>query len=218
MSVTSEDVEFANSASRSRLLNAVSYTMHVHADDFRVTGVPALSHLLAVAAMVMENHGNEDEVIAALLHDAAEDCGGEARIGEILKLYGTEVARIVRGCSDSLAPRKEDRPPWAERKRAYVAHLRDMDASVWLVVVADKLHNSRAMFREARVGSGSFWQRIGRGPEKTLAYFHAVHEVLEDIYPCHLTSELGLMVAQLTASYCNPAELRNEIRSFRKVE
>ena len=79
-----------------------------------------MAHLLAVAALVMEYGGNEDEAIAALLHDAVEDQGGEATLEEIRRRFGSAVAEIVEGCTDTLVTPK---PPWRQRKEAYLARL-----------------------------------------------------------------------------------------------
>ena len=89
--------------------DALGYAAHVHRDQTRKgTGVPYVTHLLAVAAIVGENDGTEDAVIAALLHDAPEDAGGEARLAEIRARFGDGVAEIVAGCTDTY---EDPKPP-----------------------------------------------------------------------------------------------------------
>ena len=92
----------------SRFSEALSYVAALHAEQRRkVSGEPYLAHLLAVAAIVMEHGGNEDEAIAALLHDAVEDQGGAATLEEIRRRFGATVAEIVEGCT------RRDRKPQA---------------------------------------------------------------------------------------------------------
>lgn len=126
-----------------RFEDAVLYAIRTHALQARKGGtIPYLAHLFAVASLVMEDGGSEDEAIAALLHDAAEDQGGEPRLQDIEAHFGSNVTAIVLGCSDTLEVPK---PPWEQRKRDYVAHLRSADPGVIQVSVADKLHNARSM-------------------------------------------------------------------------
>ena len=95
---------------------AVRYAREVHATQTRKgTNAPYLAHLLGVASIVLDDGGNEDEAIAALLHDAAEDQGGRARLEDIRSRFGNAVAKIVEDCTDSWDTPKK---PWAERKRA----------------------------------------------------------------------------------------------------
>ena len=86
-----------------------------------------MAHLLAVAALVLESDGDEDEAIAALLHDAVEDQGGTATLAEVRRRFGDRVAEIVWGCSDAGDPPK---PPWRHRKEAYIARLAGATSSV----------------------------------------------------------------------------------------
>src|SRR5262249_14285809 len=107
--------------------------MHVHGGQVRKgTSTPYVAHLLAVAATVLEYGGDEELAIAALLHDSAEDQGGEARLDDVRNRFGEHVATIVKGCSDSLANTAtgERKAHWQERKEAYVAHLREADADL----------------------------------------------------------------------------------------
>ena len=82
---------------------------------------PYIAHLLGVCALVLEDGGDEDEAIAALLHDAAEDQGGLKTLEEIRRRFGEQVAAIVDGCTDTYETPK---PPWRGRKETYLEHLR----------------------------------------------------------------------------------------------
>ena len=114
-----------------RFEHALQYAIIVHAGQVRKgTQIPYISHLLAVTSIVLEHGATEDEAIGALLHDAGEDAGGEARIVDIAVRFGDNVAAIVRGCSDTTASPK---PPWRQRKEAYIAHLHEATAAMILV-------------------------------------------------------------------------------------
>jgi (p)ppGpp synthase/HD superfamily hydrolase len=155
-----------------RFEEALLYAARVHAVQRRKgTAIPYVTHLLAVAAIVGENGGTEDEVIAALLHDAVEDQGGEARLADIRARFGVEVAAIVWGCTDAETIPK---PPWRARKEAYIAHLAGATPSVLLVSSADKLHNARAILADLRAQGAATWGRFNGGKEGSLWYYRAL--------------------------------------------
>ena len=115
---------------------ALLYAARVHGCQHRKgTTIPYITHLLGVAAIVGENGGTETEVIAALLHDAVEDQGGAPRLRDIWERFGGEVGAIVRACSDT---DQLPKPPWRERKEAYVHHLAHGSSAARLVSAADK--------------------------------------------------------------------------------
>src|SRR3974390_2503877 len=132
---------------------ALLYATHVHGGQVRKgTSTPYIAHLLAVAATVLEYDGEEDFAIAALLHDCAEDQGGEARLNDIRNRCGVRVANIVEACSDSLADtgKGEQKPDWCTRKKRYLKHIKKADLDVLNVSLADKDHNARAILRDLR--------------------------------------------------------------------
>ncbi len=179
----------------SRFSDALSYAVALHADQRRkLSGEPYVAHLLAVAAIVLEYGGNEDEAIAALLHDAVEDQGGAATRGEIGRRFGPAVVGIVDGCTDTAETPK---PPWRQRKEAYIARLRDASASVRLVVAADKLHNARSILRGYRRLGESLWGHFRGGCEGTLWYYRTVVDALKRAESTPLVEELEETVAQL---------------------
>ena len=173
--------------------DALVYAARLHRDQTRKgTGVPYVTHLLAVAAIVGENGGTEDEVIAALLHDAPEDAGGEARLGEIRARFGAGVAEIVAGCSDTY---EDPKPPWRARKEAYLDHLAEAPSPVRLVSAADKLHNARSVLSDYRSVGEDLWGRFNGGRDGTLWYYRAVADALAGDGP--VAAELGRVVAEL---------------------
>ena len=148
---------------------ALIYASHVHAAQRRKgTKIPYITHLLAVASIVGENGGTVDEVVAALLHDAPEDQGGKERLDDIRARFGDEVAGIVEACSDTFETPK---PPWAERKEAYIARMREESGSTRLVSAADKLHNARSILSHYRTLGEDLWERFTGNKDGTLWYY-----------------------------------------------
>jgi (p)ppGpp synthase/HD superfamily hydrolase len=166
-----------------RYETALAYAARLHRTQSRKgTEIPYISHLLAVSALVWEYGGDEVTAIAALLHDAIEDQGrGGATAHEIGEEFGYRVLRIVQDCSDTDTIPK---PPWVERKRAYIKGLRSHDNDTLLVVLADKFHNCQAMVAdiEDAVSQGTtveeFFERFNSTPEGTLWYYHRIHKKL----------------------------------------
>jgi (p)ppGpp synthase/HD superfamily hydrolase len=151
---------------------ALVYASVVHGGQVRkATGIPYIAHLLGVASIAFEYGANEDEAIGALLHDAAEDAGGAARIDDIRVRFGEKVATIVEGCTDTLETPK---PPWRERKEKYLAHLKETDSSTRLVSAADKLFNTRSILRELRQRGDAVWARFSGGKKDRLWYYRAL--------------------------------------------
>ncbi len=179
----------------SRFEEAITFATQLHAKQLRKgTTIPYIAHLLAVTALVLENGGDEDEAIAALLHDAIEDQGGAATREAIRRRFGNRVVAIVEGCTDADVTPK---PPWRARKEAYIAHLREAPASVRLVSVADKLHNARAVLADYRVLGEALWRRFHGGREGTLWYYRSVVTALREGGTNALIEELDRVVTEL---------------------
>jgi (p)ppGpp synthase/HD superfamily hydrolase len=178
-----------------RFDQALQYAAWVHAGQTRKdTGVPYLAHLLGVAGITMEYGGDEEQAIAALLHDAAEDYGGKGRLADIAARFGGGVAEIVAGCSDTLVSPK---PPWRERKENYVMHLHKAPARVRLVSAADKLHNTRSLLQFYRVEGENVWGRFAGGRAGTLWYYRMLVEAFRRGGTTELVEELDRVVSQI---------------------
>jgi (p)ppGpp synthase/HD superfamily hydrolase len=159
-----------------RFSDALIYAATLHAAQKRkVSGEPYLAHLLGAASIVLDYGGDEDEAIAALLHDAIEDQGGAAAWEDIRRRFGERVASIVEGCTDADTIPK---PPWRQRKESFLEKLRAAGPSVRLVVAADKVHNLRALTREYRRHGENLWRHFQGGREGTLWYHWSVVEIL----------------------------------------
>ena len=177
--------------------DALVYAARLHRDQARKgSRVPYVTHLLAVAAIVGENGGTEEEVVAALLHDAPEDAGGRERLEEIRERYGDEVAEIVAGCTDTY---EDPKPAWRPRKEAYVAHVAEASSSVRLVSAADKLHNARSILVDLRSLGEELWDRFTGGKRGTLWYYRTLTEAYKRAGANAVVEELDRVVREIEA-------------------
>jgi GTP pyrophosphokinase len=133
------------------------------------TAVPYLSHLLAVASIVMEMGGTEDEAVAALLHDYVEDGGGPTGLERIRRAFGDDVARIVAANTDT---DRDPKPPWRERKEAYIATIAAKRPDELRVSLADKLHNARAILLDYRTHGEALWARFNPGEGAAVRWYY----------------------------------------------
>ena len=176
-------------------MQALGYAARLHAKQFRKrTNRPYIGHILSVASIVIEYGGDEEMAIAALLHDAVEEQGGMPRLREIQRKFGKRVAHIVDGCTDSYVTPK---PPWMERKRAYVARLVGEPEDVRLVSAADKLSNTREVLHDFREQGASVFQRFEGKQEGTLWYYRALVTEFRKAGRNPLVAELGRVVTEL---------------------
>jgi (p)ppGpp synthase/HD superfamily hydrolase len=179
-----------------RFDRAFALARELHSDQQRkATAIPYISHLMAVAALVLEDGGDEDEAIAALLHDAVEDQGGPATLERIRGEFGDRVAMIVAACSDTDVVPK---PPWRERKEAYIAHLRDpgLPAGTLRVSLADKLHNARSILFDLRARHDVF-ARFNAGPDEQCWYYDALATAFSELCESPMAAELRRVVDEL---------------------
>jgi (p)ppGpp synthase/HD superfamily hydrolase len=164
-----------------RFFAAIAYASDAHKEQVRKsTDIAYISHPFGVASLVIEAGGDEDQAIAGLLHDVAEDCGGEPRLTEIAEKFGDRVAHIVRGCSDSLVVEEDKKAPWRDRKEAHIEHLRSSNSDVLLVTAADKTHNARAISTDIQSIGNKVWDRFNSDQEQILWYYKSVYQVLSD--------------------------------------
>lgn len=161
-----------------RFASALGYVATLHATQLRKgTETPYVSHLLAVAALAIEYGANEDEAIAALLHDSIEDQGGAEVRRRITALFGQNVADIVEGCTDTDVMPK---PPWRERKERYISHVSQTSPSVRLVSMCDKLHNARSLIMDLRGKRADLWSRFSAGRDETCWYYRQLLNAFRD--------------------------------------
>ncbi|MGD9127443.1 MAG: HD domain-containing protein [Planctomycetia bacterium] len=177
---------------------AVEMAGQLHAQQRRrLWQVPYVGHLLRVAGIVAEWAEDEETVIAAVLHDAIEDQGGPAAREQIRKAFGERVATIVDECSDT---DQKPKPPWRERKEAYLAHLKNALPETHLIAAADKLDNIRSLITGYIEYGESLWDHFHGGRDNTLWFYREVVTILEEVMP-------GPLVRELT----------RELRQFQKI-
>jgi (p)ppGpp synthase/HD superfamily hydrolase len=182
-----------------RFEEALAFAARLHANQTRKGGaVPYVAHLLGVTAIALEHGAGEDAAIAALLHDAVEDQGGAATREEIRRRFGDAVAAIVDGCTDSDAADPERKPPWEQRKKTYLDHLRTAPPDVRLVSAADKLHNARSILADLRERGEEAWKIFKGGKKGTRWYYGSLVTIFRETgtVPA-LTEELARTVAEI---------------------
>jgi len=178
-----------------RFEDALVYAAQLHRDQLRKgTNIPYIAHLLAVTSIAVEHGADEDEAIGALLHDAAEDQGGMATLATIRERFGARIADIVEGCTDAVTIPK---PPWRQRKEAYVAHLPMASASVRLVSASDKLHNARSILSDLYRDGEKTWARFNGDKEGTLWYYRALVNAFRTVCSSPLVEELDRVVTAM---------------------
>jgi (p)ppGpp synthase/HD superfamily hydrolase len=180
-----------------RFVEGVRVAMLMHANQLRKgTTIPYVSHLFGACSITLDYGGNEDQAIAALLHDAVEDVHYAPGAREAVAAFGPDVLRIVEACTDADT---EPKPPWHERKQRYLAHLADADPVVMLVSAADKLHNARSIVADLRRIGPELWHRFNVPKADTLWYYRALVAAYRSngAHPKELIDELHRTVAEM---------------------
>lgn len=186
-----------------RFSDAIDYARILHIERRKGTNIPYMAHLLGVATLVMGEAGHvpfpvtEDMVIAALLHDAAEDHGGRLRIDDIEQNFGEHVAKLVEGLSDSFEENPSQKVPWRERKLTYLDRLRKESEQVQLISIADKLYNARAILEDYRIIKSSIWARFKRGRNDQMWYFNELQKIFERPKLGRIVHEYGRVISKL---------------------
>ncbi|MGD0941390.1 MAG: HD domain-containing protein, partial [Terracidiphilus sp.] len=168
------------------------------------TEIPYMAHLLGVASLVMGEAGQvpfavtEEMVIAAILHDAAEDHGGAMRLRDIEHNFGSKVAQMVEGLSDSLSEDAENKQPWLERKKAYLARLPGEEPGTQLISAADKLYNARAILEDFRVIGPRIWERFQRKRNDQLWYLEELIKIFKAAGTNRIVEEFKRVVGELS--------------------
>jgi (p)ppGpp synthase/HD superfamily hydrolase len=178
-----------------RFEQALLYAHELHGEQYRKgTPVPYMAHLMGVASLVLEYGGDEEQAIAALLHDAIEDCGHLTSYAEIRRRFGDRVTEIVRACTDTDTTPK---PPWRARKEAYVARVAHEPAEARLVSAADKLYNVRTVVKDYRLTGPAVWQRFTGDSADVLWYYRALVTAFHQASAQPIVDELDRAVSQL---------------------
>jgi (p)ppGpp synthase/HD superfamily hydrolase len=177
-----------------RFETALVYAFRLHARQLRKDGkTPYISHLLSVTALVLENNGDEDEAIAALLHDAVEDQGGLATAQYIRQQFGDRVAAIVEGCSEPKCAAQT----WQQRKQAYLDHLQQASPEVCRVSLADKLHNVRSLLSSLQQEGEIVWQRFNSPKANQIWFYRSLSAIYQTRCPDGMAQTFSQLVQQL---------------------
>ncbi|HNY50577.1 MAG TPA: HD domain-containing protein [Smithella sp.] len=182
---------------------AILYAVEIHGGDLRKsTTIPYISHLFSVCALVLEDGGDEEEAIAALLHDMLEDHPKEVTKQELERRFGSRVAEIVAVCTDTPPNYKGGpKPPWRKRKAAYIDRLREEKYPRCRVPLADKLHNVRTIVNDYRRIGNDIWARFKATKKEQLRYHRSLVEAFREANgPAYLVDELDKLVAELEMS------------------
>jgi (p)ppGpp synthase/HD superfamily hydrolase len=157
----------------SKFQSAMNFAFTLHQEQRRKSAdIPYFSYLMGVAAIVLEYGGDETTAVAALLHDAVEDQGGQPTDLLIERVFGIEVATLVRACTEDKAL------PWQERKQQYIDHMAHESAPARLICAADKIHNLRAMLTHLQIRGNVVWTRFKGGRDKSLWFYEGVLNAL----------------------------------------
>lgn len=182
-----------------RFKQALLLMFELHSKQKRKgTTIPYVSHLLAVTTTVLENGSSEDEAIAALLHDAAEDAGGTETLTLIKERFGDRVSEIIEHCSDTL---EADKPPWQPRKEAYLTSLATVnDSSILIVSIADKLHNAKSILKDYKAVGTKLWSRFSATEQQIIWYYQSllsIYQSKSQLCPGQLIEELQQTINEL---------------------
>lgn len=186
-----------------RFARAVEYARILHIERRKATEIPFMAHLLGVASLVMGESGQvpfpitEEMVIAALLHDAVEDHGGLPRLEDIRVNFGSDVARMVEGLSDSFEEDSSAKKSWEERKQAYLDRLKSEPKDIQLISAADKLYNARTVLDEHRAIGAKVWERFKRGRNQQIKYFRGLLSIFKSAGTNRIVDELERVVDEL---------------------
>ncbi len=183
--------------SPARLADAVRLAAELHAGQRRKgSDAPYVAHLLAVCALVLEHGGDESQAVAALLHDAIEDAGGDSVRAVLRARFGEDVLALVEGCTDT---DETPKPPWRARKERFLERLAAASPRVRLVVAADKLHNAATTRADLARDGARVWERFRGGREGTLWYYRAAVDALQRGWSHPIVAVLAREVAALEA-------------------
>ena len=179
----------------SRFESALVYAMGLYRHQrCPVNAMPYVSHLLGVAALVLEDGGTEEEAIAALFLGAIEDQGGTKTLIAIRDCFGDRVAAIALGCTK---PSVADYTSWLQHKQAYLQQIRRAELSVQRVTLADELHNGWLLLRNLAKAGDTTWQACAGSPSEILWFYREAAVCFEMMKPGWMAVELTQVVQRL---------------------
>src|SRR5512145_1682712 len=136
-------LDYLDAADIKRVRDAYRFADEAHLGQFRASGEPYITHPIAVAGLCAEWKLDAQAIMAALMHDAMEDCGIPK--SELIERFGAPTADLVDGLT------KLDKLRFSTREESQAESFRKMllamarDVRVILIKLADRLHNMRTM-------------------------------------------------------------------------
>ena len=162
-----------------KIAQALALAVKAHDGQIRKeTSIPYIAHPMGVASIALEHGADEEQAMAALLHDAVED-GGASYADQIRDLFGDRVADIVAGCTDGVPDENGEKSEWEVRKRTYLEHLQSASPDVLLVSGSDKLHNARAIVEDLLNVGLKVYDRFSASKQQTLWYYESLARIYE---------------------------------------
>jgi len=156
-----------------QLFEALNFTFQLHGRDARKGGnIPYMAHLLSVCALVQQDGGDEEEAIAALLHDALEDKPHDVNREELKQRFGEKVLLMIELATDTPPDYAGGvKPPWRKRKEQYLEHVRSSRPELLRVTLADKVDNARAIYGDFQRLGNDLWERFNAGRDDQFWYY-----------------------------------------------
>jgi (p)ppGpp synthase/HD superfamily hydrolase len=166
----------------SRYRDALNLAAELHGNELRKAWpAPLLAHLVAVSSLVWEDGGDEEQAVAALLHDAL--VYGGCSLEAIGNRFGPRVAQIAREATDTRqAFDAGPRPPWLERRVAHIASIATLSDDVLLVMAADKAQECQEWSLQLDRDPARAAQLQG-GVEPMAWYYQSLHQALSNRIP-----------------------------------
>jgi GTP pyrophosphokinase/guanosine-3',5'-bis(diphosphate) 3'-pyrophosphohydrolase len=136
-------LDYLDTADIKRVREAYRFADEAHLGQFRCSGEPYITHPIAVAGLCADWKLDAQAIMAALMHDAMEDCG--VTKAELIERFGVPTADLVDGLT------KLDKLQFSTREESQAESFRKMllamarDVRVIHIKLADRLHNMRTM-------------------------------------------------------------------------
>jgi hypothetical protein len=161
---------------------ALLFAANAHRQQFRKRApgeprIPYTTHLLDASSLVWIGGGDEDQAIAALLHDLVEHAYYAGIEEDIRVGFGDRVLEMVLGCSDVEPGAERKTDDWEERVASYLKHLDTADIDTLVVTWADKTSNARYLVNDLEAGRDVF-ALFDTNPQRTIGFYRE----LADLY------------------------------------
>ncbi|MBE6727825.1 MAG: HD domain-containing protein [Ruminococcaceae bacterium] len=141
------------------LTKAIIFATEKHEGQKRKgTDIPYIVHPLEALSIASTLTNDENILAAAVLHDVVEDC--EVSLSDIKFIFGEAVAHLVDSDSEDKRENLPAADTWHLRKQETINSIEKMDRESKIVVLADKLSNMRAIYRDYNMLGDELWLRF----------------------------------------------------------